>query len=94
MLVTVLAALAGCGGNSDPPTLIEGRVVSLEYEDARLRSFTVDAGGERHELYITRDVSYGFDLDHLRQHREDGAPVRCDVEERGGRLVALTIEDA
>ncbi|MBD0348377.1 MAG: hypothetical protein ICV59_04420 [Thermoleophilia bacterium] len=94
-LAAALATLAACGSDgSDVPETVAGTIVSLEYEGGLLRSFTVrDGGGETHELFVDGDVSYGFDLDHLRQHRADGAPVRCDVERRNGELIALTIED-
>ena len=98
-IAVLLVALAGgCGGagdGPDAPTVVEGMIVSLEHDAGTLRSFTVRAAdGETHELFVADDVAYGFDLNHLRQHRAEGAPVRCDVEERDGRLVALTIEDA
>ena len=99
-MAAVAAALAvsaacGGGGDSETPSAVEGRVVALDYEAARLRRFTVrDESGEEHELVIADDVSYGFDLDHLREHRASGDPVRCTVEDRDGRLVALSIEDA
>lgn len=96
--LTVLAALlAACGGDggSDAPAVVEGTIVSLEYSAGSLRSFTVRApDGETREVFVADDVSYGFDLDHLREHRADAEPVRCDVEERDGKLVAITIEDA
>lgn len=97
LAVLLLAVAAGCGGDGGPdaPTVVEGTIVSLHDEAGSLRSFTVRAGdGQTHEVFVADDVSYGFDLEHLRQHRADGAPVRCDVEERDGRLVAVTIEDA
>lgn len=97
MIAILAAALAGCGGDgsSGPPEQVEGEIISLQYEAGALRSFTVrDLTGEIYELYIVRDVNYGFDLNHLREHRSTRDPVRCSVEERSGSLVALTIEDA
>lgn len=97
-LAGVLLALVACGSGEDEraaASVVEGTIVSLEYDAGRLRSFTLtDVEGETHEISVADDVSYGFDLDHLREHRAAGEPVRCDVEERDGKLVALTIEDA
>ncbi len=42
-------------------------------------------------LFIETNV--GFELSRLNAHVAEGDPVRCTLEERNGRLYALSIED-
>ncbi len=95
-----MAALAtACGGASeaherDSPSVVTGLISSLEESEGRIRSLTVASGEHSFELRIADDVNYGFDLQHLKEHRARALPVRCTVEERGGDLYALSIADA
>ncbi len=90
-----LAATA-CGGDAaePPPSEVTGLIVAIEGEGSDVRSFTLESDGEAHEIHIAPDVDYGFDLAHLHEHERDREPVRCDLEQREGRLYALTIDDA
>ena len=95
-LLAAAVGLAGCGGDDVvPPAVVVGTITEIERDAGTIARFAVETDdGERYELHIAPDVEYGFDLQHLEQHRSTRQPVRCDVEERGGRLFALTIEDA
>jgi hypothetical protein len=95
VLTFACTALAACGGEeSRPPAELVGAIVEVQSEKGSVVSFTLDAGGETHAIYIAKDVDYGFDLRHLHEHRTTGEPVRCTLEERGERLYALEIADA
>ena len=87
----------GCGGDDTadrPPSELVGVIVDLDEPGGRVSSFTLRNGGRTYEVFVAADVDYGFDLRHLREHREGGDPVRCRLEDRGGRLYALAIADA
>jgi hypothetical protein len=94
----VLAAAAGCGGQSGAaaPSRSEytGVIVDIERVGSDVRAFTLESDGEAVRILIADDVQYGFDLGHLRDHMATRAPVRCPVEDRGGQLYALAILDA
>ena len=96
-IAVLLVALAGgCGGagdGPDAPTVVEGTIVSLEHDAGTIRSFTVrGADRETHELFPADEVAYGLVLNHPRQNRAVGAPVRSYVESLDGRLVAPTLQ--
>jgi hypothetical protein len=96
-LVTLPAACGGSGGAGEAgraPAEMEGRIVGVREEEGQVRSFVVEADGERYELAIDPAVDYGFDLAHLHEHEEASDPVRCRVEDRDGVLYALEIRDA
>ena len=89
------AALAACGGEeSRPPAQLVGAIVEVQSDEGSVVSFTLEAGGDTHTIYIATEIDYGFDLRHLHEHRTTGEPVRCTLEERGERLYALEIADA
>ncbi len=97
-LAVLLLALiaAGCGGDDEPsrpPSELTGVIVAVKGEGSEVRSFTLEAEGEEHEILIASELDYGFDLAHLREHERTGEPVECRLFERDGRLYALTIED-
>jgi hypothetical protein len=95
VLSLACAALAACGSEeSRPPAELVGAIVEVQSDNGSVVSFTLDAGGETHTIYIAKDVDYGFDLRHLHEHRTTGEPVPCNLEERGERLYALEIADA
>jgi len=103
VLVAVLLVLfAACGATettagSAPPTprTITGVLVQIESTGLDdVESFTLKAGDEMFEVFIDPQRDYGFPLSHLNAHRTGGEPVAVDVEERDGRLIALTIADA
>ena len=95
-----IAAAAGCGGRgggpaTETPEPARGKIVSLETgADDAITGFTLRTADEQSlEIAIADDVDYGFDLAHLREHMSTGDPVSCKLEERDGRLYALTVED-
>ncbi len=59
-----------------------------------IRAFTLRADGETYEILIAEEIDYGFDLEHLGEHRRAGDPVRVRLEERDDGLYALEIADA
>lgn len=100
-LSIVLLILSACGddgptsGNATAPSRLEGPVVEVESEGlGRVQAFTVKSGDRTYEIFIAADVDYGFPLDHLSEHRISGEPVVVRLEERDGKLYALSIEDA
>lgn len=96
LIVAVLTT--GCGngdGDGAAPSSITGPVVAVESEGlGKVTSFQVQSEGTRYDIYIADDVDYGFPLDHLNEHRATADPVVVEVEERDGKLYALSIEDA
>src|SRR5687768_9185493 len=61
VLTFVCMALAACGGEeSRPPAELVGAIVEVQSENGSVVSFTLDAGGETHAIYIAKDVDYGF----------------------------------
>lgn len=91
----LVAASTACGRNEGGPAIsyAAGTIVDVQSTSGEVRSFTLRNDGELVDISIADDVDYGFDLDHLKEHLASGAPVRCTLEERGGRLYALTILD-
>jgi hypothetical protein len=97
LALTCLVASTACGNDPDSaaaPSELTGAIVATEPENGPVRASTLEADGERHEIFIADDVDYGFDLQHLHEHLATGDPVRCTLEQRGGRLYALAIADA
>ena len=71
-----------------------GLIVAIDGTGSNVHGFTLASGGERYAVVTPRDVDYGFDLAHLREHLEQRLPVTCVLERRGDELVALEIVDA
>jgi hypothetical protein len=97
MLSVGLAAAIACGSASPPPApdAVTGLIVAIDRDDAgTIESFTVHQGGEPYEIRIRRGRDYGFDLEHLAEHRTGRLPVRVTLEERDGDLYAVRILDA
>ena len=58
-------------------------------------SFSVRENQSNVEIFIDPEVEYeDFPLPHIFAHRAAGDPVIVEVEERAGKLFALTIKDA
>ncbi len=95
-LVALLCVVAGCGSGDREPTPDEltGLIVAIDGEGSDVEAFTLEAGLEEYEILIADDVDYGFDLEHLKEHQETGDRVRCELEQRDGRLYARAIFDA
>lgn len=102
LLAALSLGLAACGDTDElpppppppPPDRLIGEILEVREEGRRVSAFTLEADGERWEIRIAEDVDYGFDLDHLYEHRDTGDPVDVLLEEREGHLVALRIDDA
>ncbi|HVL65220.1 MAG TPA: hypothetical protein VM573_08650 [Actinomycetota bacterium] len=89
--------LAACGGGEETPAapaVIEGVILDIESESlGEVESFTLKDGDRTFEIFIDPEVDYGFPLSHLNEHMVSSEPVRCELEERDGKLYAQTIED-
>ena len=101
ILTLAVAAVAGaCGSEPEeqprepvPPRVV-GLIVDLEMEGGAVRSFVLEAEGERYDVLIDQEIDYGFDLQHLREHQRLDQPVDVKLEQRGGALYATEILDA
>ncbi|MDQ3915542.1 MAG: hypothetical protein M3323_09495 [Actinomycetota bacterium] len=107
VLIALLSCMsflgAACDGGDDEPAAQEQEVPSevtgvlLDVDSegvADVTSFTLKDGDETYEIFIADDVDYGFPLGHLSEHLSTGDPVRVPLEERDGKLYALSIDDA
>lgn len=98
-LAVVLALLCliitACGDDSPAPNEVTGLIISVTPEDQaeEVESFEVRDGEDTYEISIDPEVDYGFDLFHIREHEMDALPVLVKLDERGGDLYAVTIED-
>ncbi len=105
-VVVTAVLLAGCNGGSEaqdtepqatevPLSSVTGLITAIEPPEGDIESFTVDSEAEGEvEVFIDRDLDYGFDLHHLHEHLETGDPVVVELETRDGVLYATSIEDA
>ena len=100
MLFLLLATVSACAEEAgidvdQVPSEVTGVIVSIDPEEGEPEALTVrDEDDQSHEIEIADDIDYGFDLQHLHEHRTTADPVIITVEERDGRLVATSIEDA
>jgi hypothetical protein len=97
VVIFLVSAMSACGGESaeEPtPSELTGVIVQVDETGQEITAFTLQVGADRYRIFIAQDVDYGFDLQHLHEHRLTGDPVRCTLEERGERLYALEILDA
>ncbi len=62
--------------------------------DGQIQQFAVRQGAELLEIRIDPRRNYGFDLEHLEQHRASDWPVTVRLDERDGALYAVEILDA
>jgi hypothetical protein len=101
----VLVGLVACGSDDpetsssdadrDPPSTVTGVVIEVSSAGlGRVENFVVKDGDDTYEILIDPDVDYGFNLDHLHEHRATGDPVRVELEERNDDLYAQSILDA
>jgi hypothetical protein len=102
LVVLAIVLVAGCAGAGDeagstrpvtPPRELTGLIVDIRGQGRDVDSFTLRSDGEEYEIRIARDVDYGFELSHLREHESSSWPVRCTLERRQGALYALAIDD-
>ncbi|HEX2090254.1 MAG TPA: hypothetical protein VHI54_10065 [Actinomycetota bacterium] len=62
--------------------------------DGKMQRFTLRQGAESFDIQIDSRRDYGFDLEHLEQHRISDWPVTVRLEQRDGVLFAVEILDA
>jgi hypothetical protein len=97
LALIVLGVAAGC---SDAPEKAEAEVIEGVVIDVRsaslgdVESFTLKDGDETYEVLIDAERDYGFPVSHLSEHILSADPVRVELESRGDRLYARSIEDA
>lgn len=89
----MLLLTAACGGAADKET-VTGIVTEVESTGLNeVESFELKSGDEVRTILIDDSVDYGFPLGHLEEHRVGALPVEVEIEERDGRLYAVTIVD-
>lgn len=94
-LLLVLAACtdASDGATAEAPDEVTGVITDIESPSfGEVEHFTLREEGETFTIYIADDVEYEFPLSHLQEHLGTD-PVTCKLEERDGKLYALTIDD-
>lgn len=96
-LVLLLTVAAGCSSSAQPraaPGQVSGLIVTIDRNQAgAIQAFTVE-DGQRLRVRIDPRREYGFDLEHLEEHRTDRLPVKVTLEQRNGDLYAVEILDA
>jgi len=98
-VVVLVAAFAGGGGDTDPRgrtdgealAMAEGVLTQVAQDALVLQPFAQGAPPLRFAVR-PGDVAV-LDLPHLRQHVQDGTPVRLYYERSGGTTVAKGYED-
>jgi hypothetical protein len=97
-LAVILASvllIPACSAEPEAPAEVTGLITAIERSDrGPITAFTVAAGGERYDIRIDRERDYGFDLEHLEEHRLQELPVQVTLEEREDGLYAVEILDA
>jgi hypothetical protein len=92
LLVALVLAACGDGGETRE---ITGPVLEVDARSiTEIVSFTVKSGDDRIEVFIDPEAEYAFPPPHLQEHVLSGQPVRVEVVEQDGRLVAVSMEDA
>lgn len=95
VLVAVCLLPAACASEPEVPSSVTGLITSIDRSDrGGITGFTVEAEDERYDILIDPGRDYGFDLEHLEEHRAQSDPVRVTIEERDGQAYALEILDA
>ncbi len=94
-----LALLVGCGADPEPvpepvPERITGVVTEVRPASGPVESFSVRTSDQKYDVSIDPARDYGFDLRHLEEHRDTGDPVVVELEQREGKLSAVSIVDA
>jgi hypothetical protein len=98
VLAVGLVAAVACGSASEPvsaPRHVTGLITSIgRGDDGVIDSFAVEQGGQTYDIRIDPARDYGFDLEHLSEHRAGRLPVRVTLQVRKGALYAVEILDA
>jgi hypothetical protein len=91
---------SACGGGSEPSggggqDEITGPVVKVDAKSlGEVTSIELKQGEETFEILIDPEIDYDYNLGHISEHLSSGAPLRVEVEERDGELIATSISDA
>jgi hypothetical protein len=94
-LVAILLIPSACASEPEVPPSVTGLITSIDRSDrGEITGFAVEAQGEGYDLRIDPGRDYGFDLEHLEEHRVQSLPVRVTVQERDGEAYAVEILDA
>ncbi|HEX2030904.1 MAG TPA: hypothetical protein VHL78_05825 [Actinomycetota bacterium] len=99
LLVAVIALVlaVGCGGSepAPPPERVTGLITEIARDaGGTIESFVVRQGARSFDVRIDPARDYGFDLEHLEEHRTQELPVLVRLRERDGALYAVEILDA
>jgi hypothetical protein len=102
VFIVGLALVAGaCGDGDETPArrdTVTGTVTAVDATSlTKINSFTLRSGNDLITIFIDghRDYSKtGFLPQHLREHVISAIKVRVEFERRGGKLVALAMDDA
>lgn len=92
LVAGLLVVLAGCGSSD---LSVEGRLVDFDGDLTTVRSFElISTDGEQLRFIPDVDATFhGGPISHLRDHLVSGEPIIVFYEERGGDLVATSVED-
>jgi hypothetical protein len=99
----IALAIGACDDGDAPPDTsrpkapdrVEGVVTDVTSENIDdVTAFEVRSEGQTYEIFIDPEIDYGFRLGHLQAHVVGSDPVIVELEERDGKLFALSIEDA
>ena len=98
-LLALLLVVAGTCGSPDHPhpgrDQLTGPITEIARGDnGAIESFTLREGHHSYEIRIERGRNYGFDLQHLEEHRVAKWPGQVRLEARDDALWALEILDA
>ena len=63
-------------------------ITEISRAGGRIDAITIRSDEETHRVELDPAIDYGFDVEHLEEHRATGDPVRCSVARRGDALVA------
>ena len=98
LATAILVACGGGGGSTDTPPPappeVTGVILEITRDEGRVASFVLLAGDSEYEIQLDPERDYGFDLEHLEEHRTTKDPVRVQTERRGEAAVALSVDDA
>jgi hypothetical protein len=102
LLVILLAACVSCASaepaadpsTGSPPSQVTGLITETSYEGEQMTSFVVESREGPVEILIDPERDYGFNLQHLEQHRSQELPVQVPVESKDGGLYAVDVLDA
>jgi hypothetical protein len=73
---------------------VTGVITDVEAKSlTEVESFTLRADGETYEILLDPNVDLGFAPSHLKEHSLTGDPVIVELNERDGKLYALSVVD-